>query len=100
MRVRTDEYSISVLLRSTHSNGNGFAFVARKSQNLKFIESISRLLVETSLGLGCFLDRVFVLLAVGRPFFLCFERNVAIGEVDSDERNANWIASAAFELGC
>ena len=29
IRVRTDEYSISVLMRSTHSNGNGFAFVAR-----------------------------------------------------------------------
>jgi hypothetical protein len=29
-RVKTDEYSISVVLRLTHSNGNGFAFVARK----------------------------------------------------------------------
>ena len=29
MRVRTDEYSISVLARSTQSNGNGLALVAR-----------------------------------------------------------------------
>jgi hypothetical protein len=29
-RVRIEEYSISVVLRSTHSKGKGFAFVARK----------------------------------------------------------------------
>jgi len=40
---------------------------------------------------------MFVFLAVRWPFPLSFERNVALGKVDSDECNADGIASAAFE---
>src|SRR5437762_9304193 len=45
-----------------------------KSQNLKFIECRLCLVVKSLLGSGCFLDRVFVFLTVGRPFLLAFER--------------------------
>ena len=67
-------------------------------KNLKFVESRLCLLLKSLLGLGCFLDRVFVFLTVGRPFLLSFERYISLGEVDSDERNTNWIAAASFEL--
>jgi len=65
-------------------------------QNLKFIEGRSRLLIESLLGLSRFLDRVFVFLAVGWPFLFSFERDVLLSKVDSDKRNADWIASASF----
>ena len=44
-----------------------------KSQNLKFIERGTSLFVQALLGLGGFLDRMFVFPAVGRPAFSAFE---------------------------
>jgi hypothetical protein len=67
-------------------------------ENLKFVESRLCLVLKSLFGLKAFLDGVFVFLAVGWPFLLSFERNVALGEVDSDERDADRIASAAPEL--
>jgi len=60
-------------------------------ENLKFVESRLCLILKSLFGLGAFLDGVLVFLAVGWPFLLSFERNVALGEVDSNERDADGI---------
>src|SRR6266481_366178 len=98
MRVRTDEYSISVLARSNPFEREWLGISGAELKNLKFVESRLCLVFNSLLGLGCFLDGVFVFLTVGRPFLLSFERYVSLGKVDSDERNADWIAASSLEL--